>query len=405
SKVVVWDVALLCTARAGALHSAGTGLAVVARQISDFPITKMLFSPFEKLRLVSCGRENVRFWRMRRRHLPACPAVLNDFARDLECTDLAFQSSCGGFAGADGCADWSERPCVVHVASRGGTVLQVSYHTRNLLCILRLHDGPILSLEVNDGYAVTCSEDNLVRLWPLDFSDFLMEAAHESAVVSITSSQDGRTLAVGTAAGSIGVLDVMTHGYTTAMRSHRGKVTAAAVDPSRDRDEFATVSEDYTVRVWDLVSGAQRYQFSSPTDQPTCVAYAPWCPSYTAAAAAAAAALLLSPADGVAVTGGGDGGGGGYGEERHLVAGYVSGALRVFDVPSALTVFETQQHRGAVQQVVFTPDGTRVISAGADGLLCLYDAHRGYQAMRVMACDEPVPGRPITLSVSRGRFR
>lgn len=48
-KVIVWDVALLCTARAGTVHGAGSGLAVVARQISDFPITKMLFSPFEKL--------------------------------------------------------------------------------------------------------------------------------------------------------------------------------------------------------------------------------------------------------------------------------------------------------------------------------------------------------------------
>lgn len=51
-------------------------------------------------RLVSCGRENVRFWRIRRQHLPACPAVLNDFARDLECTDLAFQRACHGIAGA-----------------------------------------------------------------------------------------------------------------------------------------------------------------------------------------------------------------------------------------------------------------------------------------------------------------
>ena len=33
------------------------------------------------------------------RHLPACPAVLNDFAWDLECTDLAFQSSYRGIAG------------------------------------------------------------------------------------------------------------------------------------------------------------------------------------------------------------------------------------------------------------------------------------------------------------------
>lgn len=56
---------------------------------------------------------------------------------------------------------------------------QVSYHTRNLLCVLQLHDGPILSLEVNEDYAITASEDKFLRLWPLDFSDFLMEAAHE----------------------------------------------------------------------------------------------------------------------------------------------------------------------------------------------------------------------------------
>ena len=138
--------------------------------------------------------------------------------------------------------------------------------------------------------------------------------------------------------------------------------------------------------MWDLVTGAQRYQFSSPSDQPTCVAYAPWCPNPSAAADAAAAAAaasdglaggdvdvddfnspdgvgnvdggevdeeLLSPADGLAGRGGGAGGGVGCeGEEEwHLVAGYVSGALRVFDVPSAMTLFETQQHRGAVQQV------------------------------------------------------
>lgn len=70
----------------------------------------------------------------------------------------------------------------------------------------------------------------------------------QSAVVSTISSKDGLKLAVGTAAGSIGVLDVMTHGYTTALRSHRGGVIAVAVDPSDKRDEFATVSGDCTIR-------------------------------------------------------------------------------------------------------------------------------------------------------------
>lgn len=49
--------------------------------------------------------------------------------------------------------------------------------------------------------------------------------------------------------------------------------------------------------------------------------------------------------------------------------------------------------------MVFTPDGTRAISAGEDGLLCLYDVSQGYHPMRVVACDEPQPGRPISLSV------
>lgn len=101
-------------------------------------------------------------------------------------------------------------------------------------------------------------------------------------------------------------------------------------------------------RVWDLVTGAQRYQFSSPSDQPTCVTYAPSRPTSNGAEE------LLS-AGGVAIEGRGGGGGGGGGdddgEEWHLVAGYTSGAMRVFHVPSTRTLFECQQHRGSVQQV------------------------------------------------------
>lgn len=38
---------------------------IVAKQISDFPITTIRFSPYDPLTLVSCGRENVRFWRIK----------------------------------------------------------------------------------------------------------------------------------------------------------------------------------------------------------------------------------------------------------------------------------------------------------------------------------------------------
>jgi hypothetical protein len=73
---------------AGVLKS----LPVLARQTSDFPIAACKFSPYEPLKLVTCGPENVRFWRTKAGHLPACPAILNEFARGADFTDVAFES-------------------------------------------------------------------------------------------------------------------------------------------------------------------------------------------------------------------------------------------------------------------------------------------------------------------------
>lgn len=97
-------------------------------------------------------------------------------------------------------------------------------------------------------------------------------------------------------------------------------------------------------RVWDLVTGAQRYQFSSPEDRPTCVAYAPSKNHHDEELQSAGGGGGATPGGGVGAVGD---------EERHLLAGYVSGAMRVFDVPSTSTLFELQQHRSAVQQVWF----------------------------------------------------
>ena len=68
--------------------------------------------------LVSCGRENVRFWRVKRQHLPGCPTSLNEYARAAEFTDLAFEASYGA-------GDESDVPKIVFVASKAGTLLQV----------------------------------------------------------------------------------------------------------------------------------------------------------------------------------------------------------------------------------------------------------------------------------------
>ena len=159
-------------------------LPVIARQTSDFPISALKFTPYDAKKLVSCGKENVRFWRIKASHLPACPAILNEFARNAVFNDLAFESSYGML-------DDTDTPKIVFAATSQGTLLQISYHTRNVLCVLKLHSGPINTLAVNEGYAVTGSDDKYLRLWPLDFSDYLLEAQHESPVSKVSLSLDG----------------------------------------------------------------------------------------------------------------------------------------------------------------------------------------------------------------------
>lgn len=326
---------------------------LVARQISDFDIVKIKFSPFEQQRLVSCGKENVRFWRIKRGHLPACPAILNEFSRNTEFTDLAFESSYGKL-------DDEESPKVVFVSTKQGTLVQVSYYTRELLCVLRLHNDAINCVEVNEGFVVTGSNDRFLRIWPLDFSDYLLEAQNESPVVSASLSGDGLKLLIGTSSGSIGILDVVTHAYTTALRSHTSRIASIASDPSPNGKEFATAGDDGTIRIWDLESGSQRYEFLSFKDPPTSLSYHP--------------------------------------SQHAIVCGFQSGCIRLFDIPTTSTLQEYQQHRGAVVQLLYRSDGKRLYSAATCGTICVYDVSRDHQPMRMISVDFPTDRISISLS-------
>lgn len=60
---------------------------------------------------------------------------------------------------------------------------------------------------MNEAFCVTGSDDQFLRVWPLDFSEFFMEAKHEGSVMNVQISPDGLKVVCGTRNGSIGVLD------------------------------------------------------------------------------------------------------------------------------------------------------------------------------------------------------
>ena len=341
--VVVWDV------RGAATPGRQAALPVVAKQLSDFPISRLKFSPFEAHRLVSCGRENIRFWRMKRGCLPGCPVVLNAFARGSHFTDVAFDAAYGA---RDQDTAVQRR---IYVSASSGSVVLVNYDSLQVECIVRLHSAAIHSIAVNEGFCVTASDDCFLRVWPLDFSDYFLEAKHEGPVTSAAVSPDGILVGVVAANGTVGLLDVSTHAYNTLQRGHTGDVFAVAVRPRPppgappQYDEVATVSSDGMVRVWDAATWEQLYEFTAPGEVSRCVAYHP--------------------------------------TEHVIACGFDNGCVRVFNVPATAMLHEYQQHKGPVRVVAFMPDGALLFSAGEDGHVCVYNTAQAYTPSKMLAAD------------------
>lgn len=86
------------------------------------------FSPVNTEQLVSCGKENIRFWRVKNQHLPGSPVVLNHHARNTIFTVLDFEF-----------ALYDPNPRIqtteikrVYVGSQSGLLFQINYETREL---------------------------------------------------------------------------------------------------------------------------------------------------------------------------------------------------------------------------------------------------------------------------------
>jgi hypothetical protein len=164
--LIVWDVTHLRHGGGGGLVA--TRQSVVARQLSDFHVSAACFHPGDPSRLVSCGRENVRFWRVSRRHLPGSPAEapkalgLEHAFRGHAFAAVAFEarapavaaSALGGElrpALAPALAPAAAAVRVVFVASDQGCVVQVDAATRQVLSFLGLHSAPLTCLVATEG--------------------------------------------------------------------------------------------------------------------------------------------------------------------------------------------------------------------------------------------------------------
>ncbi|XP_050954268.1 WD repeat-containing protein 90 [Labeo rohita] len=365
TTVVLWN-----TRRVGE----GSVVPVLAKAHTDVDIQTMKIAFFDETRMVSCGLGNIRLWRVRGGSLRSCPVNLGQY-HNLEFTDLAFEQG-----------HTQDRPVderTLFVSSRSGHILEIDYVTmaiRNIRRLLPAQEShahqrekqtfstgagiAVNSISVCDEFCVTGSEDGFMRLWPLDFSSVFLEAEHEGPVSLVCVSSDGSRVLAATATGNLGYLDVNTRGYRTLMRSHTANVLGFSVDGVRRR--VTTVSKDSTVRVWDMDTMQQLYDFVSDDDESPCsVAFHPSMPLFA--------------------------------------CGSSSGTVRVFDIQTSSLIAQQRQHSGSVECVIYSPDGQCLFSAGALGYLVLYNSSQhDHHVARVLSnvVAQGVNRGPDTLAVS-----
>ncbi|XP_063077510.1 WD repeat-containing protein 90 [Engraulis encrasicolus] len=329
-------------------------VSVLAKAHTDVDIRALKVSCCDDMRMVSCGFGNVRLWRLRSGSLRSCPLNL-DQLHSLEFTDLALLHT-------HALGDTAQEH-TLFVSSKSGHILEVDYAAVAIKNVRRLlpsqpshgqrrekqtfNSGPgiaVSSISVCEAYCATGSEDGFLRLWPLDFSSVFLEAEHEGPVCHVCVSGDSLRVLASTRCGSLGYLEVGSRAYTTLMRSHTHTVLGFSIDGIRRR--ITTASSDGTVRIWDMDSMQQLYDFISE-DTPSSVAFHPSLPVFC--------------------------------------CGSSSGCLRVFDITTASMLAQHRKHSESVVGCVFSPDGECLFSGSADGSLALYNsAHQEIPMLRVL---------------------
>uniref|UniRef100_U3I5E2 WD repeat domain 90 n=1 Tax=Anas platyrhynchos platyrhynchos TaxID=8840 RepID=U3I5E2_ANAPP len=318
--VVVWNTAQV---------TCGGDVVVLAKAHTGVDIQTLKIAFFDDTRMVSCGRDNVRLWRVRSGALRSCPVNLGEY-HALEFTDLAFEE--GHSAERD------------FVCSKSGHVLEVDYKHVCIRSARRLlpsqqqdQQGPgiaINSISISSAFCATGSEDGYLRLWPLDFSAVVLEAEHEAPVTSVCISPDSHKVLCTTTAGNLGYLDIESRDYSTLMRSHEDSISAFSVEGVWK--QMATVSRDNTIRVWDLVSMQQLYDFTAADEMPCAVAFHP--------------------------------------TQRILACGFGNGMVRTFSLAASDLLVEHKQHRTVITGLTFSPDGNFMFSSCLQGTLALYSS-------------------------------
>lgn len=292
---------------------------------------------------------------------------------------------------SDTALGWQEVHHLASEATRRGLAHVLRGHTQDIELVVGAPDGT---------HVATAGDDGTVRVWNVDDGTSIELRGHLGPIETMTISSDGKYLATAGTDHLIWLWELAS-GAGRRLEGHASSLRGVAFSP--DNTQLASTGDDGAVWLWDVAAGTGRklYQHHHalrpvvwlddktvivgsfdgmlgrfdttppppplPTPpapvkrrivrRPVARAAPPKSPM-TQATGAEIRCLAVSP------------------DRKYLVVGDEVGFATLWSTDGK-RVRTLGRHTDVVRDLVFTPDGTRVISAGGDALVRVYSLTNG----------------------------
>ena len=232
-------------------------------------------------------------------------------------------------------------------AGSGEMLAELSGHTNAVICAAFSPDGARI---------VTASQDGTARLWDAGGHLLAELSGHNGAVYSAVFSPDGKRIVTASEDKTARVWDGRDGHPLLTLSGHNGAVYSAVFSP--DSKRIVTASADGAARVWDASDG-----------RPSATLLATF-PLDRDAVSNITSAMLEGKNVGVLSAQFSPDG-------KRIVTAQADGIVRVWDAGSGRLMFTASGHKARVNSAVFSPDGKRIVTASADETARVWDAADG----------------------------